>query len=572
MKRLLTISTIVLISLSTKNFAQFVNIPDANFKAYLVGNSSINLNANTEIEITEANSFTGSIFAGIQAISDLTGIEAFTSLTLLDVSQNSLSTIDLSSNTALVSFNCSFNSLTCLDLSNNPNLTSVDCSNNNLTKLNLKNGFNPILTSMNCTGNAIGLSCIQADNAAAATAAPGWNEDTWSVYSSLCTQPLADFVSNAPVCYGSPITFTNTSANSTQWYWDFGDFGTPSTAQNPTYIYGSLGDFSVMLVAQNCYGKDTIIDTIVQGKAIYGNASYTLGNITGGTAVLMPYQSYYTSFDTCQVVPVDLVGDYYFGNVLEGDYLIKIFPDTILNPTLITTYYQNHWAWDSATVLTHTCTADNVSNITMVELTSSGGGIGLAHGTVVEGIGFGRAQGDPVHGVDIKLGITGSNMIVAKTTTDALGEYTFNNLAFGNYTIYVDIPGLERDSVYNIVIDAVNNQFPDLNYLVDSVAIYVLPNIGIEEVDAADPNFKVYPNPVNENGSIAYTIYSDANIKLDVYNVYGMMVSNLFTGHQNKGEYIINFNTQSNQLDSGIYFITLSGDGKTKVKRVVVGK
>lgn len=571
MKKLLLVSSIVLLTFTSKLSAQFVNIPDANFKTFLLGNSSINTVSDGEISYAEANAYNGSIFAGTQAISDLTGIEAFINLTILDVSQNSLTTIDLSQNVALTSFNCNLNSLTCLDLSNNPNLTSVDCSSNNLTKLNLKNGTNPILTTMNCTGNAIGLTCIQVDNAAASMAAPGWAEDTWSVYSVLCTQPVAGFTTNAPVCYGSAITFTNTSANSNQWYWDFGDFGTPSTLQNPTYTYGSIGNYMVMLVAQNCYGKDTILDTVIQGKSIYGTASYTLGPITGGTAVLMPYLSYYTAFDTCQTAPVNAVGNYFFQNVLEGDYVIKIFPDTILNPTLLNTYFLDGWAWDSATVLTHGCTADDVANVTMVE-TLAGTGPGVLHGIVQEGIGFGRANGDPVHGVDVKLGITGMNQIVAQTTTNLLGEYTFNGLAYGNYSIYVDIPGLERDSVYDVTLSLGTDSLMSLNYLVDSVAIYVLPNIGIEEVDAADPNFKIYPNPVSENANIAYTIYSDANIKLDIYNIFGMKVTNLFTGHQNSGDYVFNFNTATNRLTSGIYFIALSGDGKTKVKRIVVNK
>lgn len=60
--------------------AQNVNIPDANFKAYLVGNSAINTNADTEIQVSEAMAFTGNIFASNLGITDLTGVEAFTSL------------------------------------------------------------------------------------------------------------------------------------------------------------------------------------------------------------------------------------------------------------------------------------------------------------------------------------------------------------------------------------------------------------------------------------------------------------------------------------------------------------
>ena len=47
--------------LSATLFGQNVYIPDANFKAYLVGNSDINTNGDTEIQLSEASAFTGTI-------------------------------------------------------------------------------------------------------------------------------------------------------------------------------------------------------------------------------------------------------------------------------------------------------------------------------------------------------------------------------------------------------------------------------------------------------------------------------------------------------------------------------
>ena len=58
MKKLL----LILLCLPMIGFGQpTVNIPDANFKAYLVGNSLINTNGDAEIQISEANSFSGTI-------------------------------------------------------------------------------------------------------------------------------------------------------------------------------------------------------------------------------------------------------------------------------------------------------------------------------------------------------------------------------------------------------------------------------------------------------------------------------------------------------------------------------
>ena len=96
--------------------AQNVNIPDANFKTYLVGNAFINTNSDSEIQVSEASAFTGLIYCASLSISDLTGIEAFTALTDLRCNNNSLSSFDITQNTALTGLQCQSNSLSSLDV------------------------------------------------------------------------------------------------------------------------------------------------------------------------------------------------------------------------------------------------------------------------------------------------------------------------------------------------------------------------------------------------------------------------------------------------------------------------
>jgi len=131
----------------------FVNIPDANFKTYLLGNTLINTNGNTEIECAEATAFTGTINCSGLSISDLTGIEAFTSLPYLHCVSNSLTTLDLSSNTSLINLSCNSNLLTSLNVSQNSVLTNLTCENNSLTTLDLSN--NPLLTGLRCMNNSL---------------------------------------------------------------------------------------------------------------------------------------------------------------------------------------------------------------------------------------------------------------------------------------------------------------------------------------------------------------------------------------------------------------------------------
>lgn len=118
-------------------YAQNVTIPDANFKAYLIGNSAINTNSDSEIQISEASAFTGQIDCAVKGITNLTGIEAFTALTNLNCQVNALTSLNLSNNLALTYLDCSNNQLSSLNISNNTALLDLLCYGNPLTALNV---------------------------------------------------------------------------------------------------------------------------------------------------------------------------------------------------------------------------------------------------------------------------------------------------------------------------------------------------------------------------------------------------------------------------------------------------
>lgn len=207
--------------------SQIVNIPDANFKAYLIGRPDINTNGDNEIQVSEATSFTGGIYCDYKNISDVKGIEAFINLTTLICYHNKIENLDVSKNIALRHLDCSHNqlknldvnknialeilvpaynqltnldvtknknllSLYCpnnkilsLDISNNQSLKNLYCDTNELTILNLKNGNNTILTSMLAYNNP-NLYCIQVDDITYSTISSSWYKDNTAIYSTDC--------------------------------------------------------------------------------------------------------------------------------------------------------------------------------------------------------------------------------------------------------------------------------------------------------------------------------------------------------------------------------------------------
>jgi Leucine-rich repeat (LRR) protein len=146
-------NTFFALLICTGGFAQNVTIPDANFKAYLVGESTINTNGDAEIQVTEATAYTSQINCSDLFIADMTGIEAFTSLNELVCFNNSINSLDVSACASLTYLSCGNNNLTSLDLSNLSSLQYLGCWNNNLTSLDISN--NILLESLQCQDNSI---------------------------------------------------------------------------------------------------------------------------------------------------------------------------------------------------------------------------------------------------------------------------------------------------------------------------------------------------------------------------------------------------------------------------------
>ncbi len=96
---------------------------------------------------------------------------------------------------------------------------------------------------------------------------------------------------------GFTVTFTNTSANSTNYSWDFGDGGS-STEVDPVHTYAAEGDYDVTLVAMDDNGNmDMVTKTVSVSAAVFtpavlssengkvwklaGEGSYKVGDAPG---------------------------------------------------------------------------------------------------------------------------------------------------------------------------------------------------------------------------------------------------------------------------------------------------
>lgn len=149
------------------------NFPDSAFRNYIINNYDLDndgilspeeLKAVSEIVITKTTS-----------VRSLAGIENFKNLELLDCSNQAINSLDLTSNTSLLTLKCSGNShmnslnltansklkrlecnsigLSQLILTNNPDIEVIECSKQGAASIVL--GVCPKLKTLNCSGNGL---------------------------------------------------------------------------------------------------------------------------------------------------------------------------------------------------------------------------------------------------------------------------------------------------------------------------------------------------------------------------------------------------------------------------------
>ena len=125
------------------------NFPDANFRTVV---KKFDTNQDSSLSDTEIAAVK-KINCSNKGITNLKGIEYFTSLNILRCTDNQLTALDVSENTALTKLNCCFNKLTALDVSKNTALTILECNANRLTALDVSK--NTALTELNCSINEL---------------------------------------------------------------------------------------------------------------------------------------------------------------------------------------------------------------------------------------------------------------------------------------------------------------------------------------------------------------------------------------------------------------------------------
>ena len=136
------------------------NFPDANFREHVKHYDTDGNGSFSQAELDAVTEMNVSFFERVQ---NLKGIEYFTALTSLNVSDNQLTSLDVSANTVLTELNVYNNQLTSLDVSANTALTDLYAPENQLTSLDVS--ANTALISLSVFDNQLTSLDVSANTA-----------------------------------------------------------------------------------------------------------------------------------------------------------------------------------------------------------------------------------------------------------------------------------------------------------------------------------------------------------------------------------------------------------------------
>ena len=92
----------------------------------------------------------------------------------------------------------------------------------------------------------------------------------------------------------------------------------------------------------------------------------------------------------------------------------------------------------------------------------------------------------------------------------------------------------------------------------------------VTAVDILPQSLDIFPNPIQDRSKVHFYIDKSQKVSLVLYNSLGVRVMNLLDATISKG--VHNVTIESMNLESGLYFIKLTTDQKTLVKRVKVSR
>lgn len=399
-----------------------------------------------------------------------------------------------------------------------------------------------------------------------------------------CTGLKASFTTSVS---SNVVSVTNTSSTVSSpykmdAYWNFGDGSALVNAFSPTaHTYTSTGIYTVTL---QLYWHDSLYTTYCYDTAYRTVAVTSLptptniisGNIYYDTLPGTNYFKVYlikldTSTNILSAVDSQITASvnvpyYAFASKAAGSYRVKaaVYLGSTSGTGVVPTYHDSSAYWNTATVIAHTGGSSLNKNIYMRTGTLSAGP-GFIGGNVSLGANKGASGG--VSGVLILLR-NATTKIVKTTLTDANGDYSFENIPLGAYSVYPEEINYTTIPVTPIVINDVLSSINTINFNQDDVQRSIKPRSALEVAtcNCLPDAIRVYPVPAQNKVSISWSGLQEASLQLEIVSLEGKVVGRTPVMRGRDG----NVDMDISHLAKGLYFLHGKGSLASSAAKLVV--
>ncbi|MCI4669992.1 MAG: PKD domain-containing protein [Bacteroidia bacterium] len=345
------------------------------------------------------------------------------------------------------------------------------------------------------------------------------------------------------------------------YFWDFGD-GSSSQQITPFHIFAN-GNYTVTLITETAAGcRDTVSNQILvnirqPGDATIFGLSYVSDTTTwvrNGTAFLIQADTVNGQISLNLVDSVNITACVFqFNNVMPGNYYVKVAlkPGSPYYATNLPTYQRIATYWSNADITTVNL-LDEVA-LVILQAGVNPGGPGFVGGLVSQGAN--KQQGEGLGGIQVNLYLQDGTP-VSYTYTDSDGAYAFDQLAYDDYRIHVEIPGLTAEDI-DISLTAQNPRWEGNDFEVNTNEVSIATSLYPSFIQK---DLSIFPNPAKDYLEIEFASSKSAELRFRILDVIGRTYiqrqENSIAGENR-------FKLDVGQLDPGIYLLEIQSRGET---------
>jgi rhamnogalacturonan endolyase len=101
----------------------------------------------------------------------------------------------------------------------------------------------------------------------------------------------------------------------------------------------------------------------------------------------------------------------------------------------------------------------------------------------------------------------------------------------------------------------------------DSVNVVIA---GIHELQQADFELQIFPNPINDFATISYTLNKDADVQIVLTDLPGKVISVVENTESNRGKHELKVDLQN--IANGIYLLEIRTAERIETRKIIISR